>query len=205
MEFQKWPKIPRLNRDMIITEKIDGTNAQIFIVPNEIMESQYVIGPETADYASEYGIHLGDSVMFAGSRKRFLSYEKDNFGFWKWADENKGNLALLGPGRHYGEWWGQGIQRKYGEVRKRFSLFNVSMYRDCRPACCDVVPILYEGPFDTDMVDHVVFMLKEGGSHAVQGFMNPEGVVVFHVAANKTFKVTCHNDETPKALINNNN
>ena len=29
LTFEPWPKIPRLKRDIIITEKIDGTNAQI--------------------------------------------------------------------------------------------------------------------------------------------------------------------------------
>lgn len=31
IEFKAWPKIPRLFRDVIITEKIDGTNAAIHI------------------------------------------------------------------------------------------------------------------------------------------------------------------------------
>ena len=30
-EFQPFPKIPRLSREIVITEKIDGTNAQILI------------------------------------------------------------------------------------------------------------------------------------------------------------------------------
>ena len=31
--FQGWPKIARLNRDIIITEKLDGTNAAIGVYP----------------------------------------------------------------------------------------------------------------------------------------------------------------------------
>lgn len=31
LEFQPWPKIARLNRDIVITEKIDGTNAAVHI------------------------------------------------------------------------------------------------------------------------------------------------------------------------------
>jgi hypothetical protein len=31
MEFEAFPKIPRLKRDMVITEKIDGTNACVLI------------------------------------------------------------------------------------------------------------------------------------------------------------------------------
>jgi hypothetical protein len=31
IEFQGWPKTPRLFRDMIVTEKIDGTNSAVII------------------------------------------------------------------------------------------------------------------------------------------------------------------------------
>ena len=197
MEFNKWPKIPRLNRDMVITEKIDGTNAQICIA-DTVTVDQYVIGPETADYISEVKIDVGGLHLFAGSRNRWLSEKKDNFGFWKWARENAKDLLNLGPGRHYGEWWGQGIQRKYDLKEKRFSLFNLKKWGDERPDCCHVVPVLYEGPFNTDMIDHVVWSLEETGSHAAQGFMDPEGVCVFHAAAHQLFKVTIKNDEVPK-------
>jgi len=30
-EFQEFPKMARLSREVIITEKIDGTNIQVFI------------------------------------------------------------------------------------------------------------------------------------------------------------------------------
>jgi hypothetical protein len=200
MEFQKWPKIPRLNRDMIITEKIDGTNAQVYITNVDPSDQM------TKDFEAKGWAIIKEGrfkyAIIPGSRNKFITVKKDNYGFAKWVNENADNLLNLGAGRHYGEWWGQGIQRKYGMEEKKFSLFNVSRYREDRPACCGIVPILFEGPFDTDMVDHVVFMLGESGSHAAKGFMNPEGVVVFHVAANSTFKVTCKNDETRKALVN---
>jgi len=55
----------------------------------------------------------------------------------------------------HGEWWGQGIQRKYGMSKKVFSLFNVNKWSDdsLRPKCCDVVPILYQGPITPDIVE----------------------------------------------------
>ena len=34
-EFQTFNKIPRLSRDCVITEKLDGTNAQILITENK--------------------------------------------------------------------------------------------------------------------------------------------------------------------------
>lgn len=39
------------------------------------------------------------------------------------------------------------------------------------------------------------------GSVASPGFMNPEGVVIYHAAANTYFKKTIKNDETPKSLV----
>lgn len=33
MTFEAFPKIPRLNRDITITEKIDGTNVAVVIEP----------------------------------------------------------------------------------------------------------------------------------------------------------------------------
>ena len=30
-EFKPFPKMPRLNREVLLTEKIDGTNASVFI------------------------------------------------------------------------------------------------------------------------------------------------------------------------------
>jgi len=118
--------------------------------------------------------------------------------------EHAEELLLLGPGRHFGEWWGNGIQRGYGlpKGEKRFSLFITSRWSDdaVRPACCHVVPILRTGIFDTDMVRDALFHLEKDGSCAAPGFMNPEGVIIFHVAGNLMFKKTIKNDESPKGM-----
>ena len=173
MDFIKFSKMPRLSREMIITEKIDGTNAQICI--------------------SDDGLELQ-----AGSRNRWITLDNDNMGFARWCNENKEDLLRLGPGRHFGEWWGQGIQRKYGLDEKRFSLFNVSRWRKGRPSCCHLVPTLFQGKFDTWEVDEVLNCLKKHGSYAAPGFMKPEGIVVFHVAGNFGMKKTIEKDELPK-------
>jgi hypothetical protein len=39
------------------------------------------------------------------------------------------------------------------------------------------------------------------GSSASPGFYRPEGVVVYHTAANELFKVTLENDEKPKTQV----
>lgn len=175
LEFKPFTKIARLSREMVITEKIDGTNGLICI---------------------------GDDGEFSvGSRSRWITPEADNHGFARWAYEHKDELiAGLGPGYHYGEWWGSGIQRRYGLDEKRFSLFNVSRWEDAdvRPACCHCVPVLHRGIFDTETIDHALIMLQVNGSMAAPGFMQPEGVVIYHVAAGIMFKKTIENDASGK-------
>ena len=178
IEFQKWPKIPRLFRDMVITEKIDGTNGAVIITE--------------------------EGVVAAQSRNRLITPEDDNAGFAKWVDANQIELVVaLGVGRHFGEWWGSGIQRRYGLTGndKRFSLFNVNRYADAdlsRVPGLGLVPVLYRGPFDTNEADDALDNLTDSGSWASPGFMRPEGIVVFHAAANSCFKVTVEHDEKPK-------
>lgn len=173
-DFVEFAKIPRLSRECVVTEKIDGTNGCIYI---------------------------GDDGEFlVGSRTRWITPEADNYGFARWAYANKDELMKLGPGRHFGEWWGQGIQRGYDLKEKRFSLFNVSRWGDdaVRPACRHVVPTLYCGLFSTDDIEWVLDDLGFSGSAASPGFMRPEGVVIYHVAGNLYFKKTIEKDEAPK-------
>lgn len=192
--FQSFSKIPRLFREMVITEKIDGTNAQVVIIPC----------PQ--DYVDGYALHRWtqpdntNMVMYAASRIRFIRPGDDNYGFATWVKANAEELTKLGPGRHFGEWWGAGIQRKYGQKEKRFSLFNVSRWaiNPDRPACCGVVPVLYEGPFSTETVEFVKQSLKESGSIVAPGFMNPEGVVVRHLPYGHLYKSTFDGDDKPK-------
>ena len=173
--FEPFPKMPRLSRECIVTEKIDGTNAQIFIGE--------------------------DGTFLAGSRNRWISPTDDNYGFARWAEANREQLLQLGPGRHFGEWWGQGIQRGYGLQEKRFSLFNVSRWNVGNiPECVSVVPTLYVGAFDTADLDRIVESLAQYGSQAAPGFLRPEGIVVYHTAANLCFKKTVEKDASPKGV-----
>lgn len=193
MQFEAFPKIGRLRRDIVITEKIDGTNAQI-----EIVQS---LAPEEGAIAHKSLGTEGDLSMFAGSRTRYITPEKDNFGFARWVQEHAEELWSLGPGRHYGEWWGQGIQRGYGLTEKRFSLFNTQRWNDLnpnRPACCSVVPLLGIHTFDGAAISTYVERLRTLGSVAAPGFMKPEGIVVFHAATSTMFKQTLDQDDAPK-------
>jgi len=175
-EFQEFPKIPRLNRTVVITEKIDGTNACVVVSDAPTFEER---------------------IVTAQSRSRVITPEDDNFGFAAWVKENEATLRQLGPGYHYGEWWGLGIQRGYGLQERRFSLFNVSRWGKARPACCHVVPVLaiWNG---FAAVDQAVAKLRTEGSVAAPGFMQPEGVVAFHGHSGTLFKVTLEKDEEPK-------
>lgn len=175
IDFKEFPRIPRLSRECIITEKIDGTNGVICITEK--------------------------NEFFVGSRSRWITPEQDNQGFAKWAYEHREELMQLGTGYHYGEWWGQGIQRKYGLSEKRFSLFNVSRWEKERPSCCYVVPILFRGTFSTEIVNEIIEGLRHGGSMASPGFMEPEGVVVYHIAGNYLFKKTLVHDELSKSAL----
>jgi hypothetical protein len=196
-EFVGYPKIARLAREMIVTEKLDGTNAQIFITfdPADVQDKHPGIYP-AAIALSE----VGHMYIFTGSRNRWITPHDDNFGFAKWVAENASELSKLGPGRHFGEWYGRGIQRGYGLDERRFALFNTSRWNDdlTRPRCCSVVPVVMTGVFDTALIDRCVDDLRHNGSFAVPGYMDPEGVVVFHVASGALFKKTLKDDESPK-------
>lgn len=188
-DFQPFAKIARLSREILISEKIDGTNAQILIVPSR----ELPIGTQTCGWNEDF-------ALFVGSRNRFIWHGSDNFGFFRWANENFQELLKLGPGRHFGEWWGGSIQRGYGLKEKRFSLFNVAKWSDPaeRPTCCGVVPVLYRGPFCTNAIQETLLNLSRVGSFAAPGFMDPEGIIVYHTASGHLFKKTCKDDEKPK-------
>lgn len=179
--FQPWPKIPRHSKEyMIITEKIDGTNAQIHI--------------------------LEDGRMKAASRTRYITPEDDNFGFAVWVKKNEQELAKLGPGRHYGEWYGIGIQREYGLSERKFALFNVQRWNKNNPntpTCCSVVPCLAAGTIgDIKLIQHSILSLKETGSILEPGFMKPEGIIIHHVISKISYKILCENDDKHKGELN---
>lgn len=182
--YPRFSPIPRLFKDTVITEKIDGTNGMI-----EILEC---------------------GTVRAGSRTRYVKIGDDNYGFAGWVKQNEDELRdFLGPGRHYGEWFGQKIQRTYGLTERRFALFNTRRWFDPRstpsgsnacPPCCTVVPVLYNGVFEHSAIDKALDRLKREGSVLVPGFKNPEGIVVFHTASQGLYKVTLDNNDAHKGL-----
>ncbi len=197
-DFVKYQKIPRFSREIKITEKIDGTNAQILI---QLLNDKTSIIESFKE--REWPLIKEGRFLFGitpGSRNRWITIKKDNYGFAKWVFENQEDLFNLGPGRHFGEWWGQGIQRKYSLDEKRFSLFNVERWNpfNC-PKCCHIVPVLHNGEFTTFNIDSALRILRLNGSYASPNFMDPEGIVIFHSASGTLFKKTIKNDEKPKS------
>jgi hypothetical protein len=138
--------------------------------------------------------------MWVGSRNRWLTPEGegpkgcDNFGFAAWCKENEEELRKLGPGRHFGEWYGRGIgPRGYGLDDRRLALFNTrrwGAHNPNTPACCEVVTVLFDG-FVVDLNGKIEALTSEltlVGSRQVPGFMSPEGLVVYLSGFDRMFK-----------------
>lgn len=162
--FEEYPKIKRIGAaDMTITEKIDGTNAQVVIKDNEI--------------------------ILVGSRKREIRVGDDNFVFAAWVQDNcEGLIEFLGEGTHYGEWAGPGIQKNplYLE-KKMFFLFNTHRNpQEKFEAIGDLVPdlrgvpVIHTGHFNLYDINKTLRSLMEGGSYVEEARVHarPEGIVI---------------------------
>lgn len=179
--FQPWPKTPRLNRNIIVTEKIDGTNGCIVITE--------------------------DGQVGAQSHNQVITPDNDNYGFARWVYENADDLReYLGAGYHYGEWWGAGINRGYGlHTTRRFSLFNTHRWDRMDVSLTvdglDVVPVLYHGPFSEEAIQKQLSWLRDFGSNAAPFYNNPEGVCIYHTASKQVYKVLLENDDLSKSEV----
>jgi hypothetical protein len=190
--FEPFPKLTRFSHDWTVTEKIDGTNAQIFIT-----------GAPFEHYEDETLAVVDGFAVFAGSRNRLLTIGKgDNHGFAGFVKERAEDIVrLLGEGRHFGEWYGQGIgPRGYGVNPKRFALFNAGRWTGQElPERFDVVPTLFKGYLgDPSVFETCLLGLKEAGSAIAPGFMDPEGIVMYHGPSRTSFKKTFDYDEAGK-------
>ncbi len=188
MTYPAFNKIPRLEKlRWSITEKIDGTNGLIYICdkaasePDDVLLAQLNAVWENTDY-----------VVCAGSRSRWLNpgvKGGDNYGFAAWVVTNVEQLiGLLGAGYHYGEWWGRGIQRRYGQEEKRFTLFDPFRYEhlpqadepDAGGCIISRAPLLASGTgtevFELALTSAIKRLRRF--SVAAPDFLGPEGVVV---------------------------
>lgn len=180
--FEVFPSLHRYSKEnVVITEKIDGANAQVFI--------------------DEYS-----TIIRAGSRNRWITPEDDNFGFARFVHEHRDwMLKYLGPGRHYGEWWGNGIQRTYGMDKKCFSLFNAgrwnTAFEEMRKGGVEIpdqirtVPVLEVVRASEHKPMDSLQRLLILGSQANPGFRLPEGIVCYHTLTKTSYKVTYDYDQ----------
>lgn len=184
-EFQPYGKTPRLNREISISEKLDGTNVGIFI------DDHGAVWPQSRN------------------RKICPGKASDHFGFARWVLDNADVLRdTLGAGRHFGEWVGPKIgPRDYGLTENHLYLFNPKHAEAVENAGLDrlhIVPQLGVAPrFDSDFIDEVLEELIIEGSWIAPDdkYVHPEGIIVYHSASNQVFKVLSENDELPKGLV----
>lgn len=147
-EFRGWGSTTRENKNKTITEKIDGTNGCVVIYNGQVK---------------------------AQSRKRIITPDDDNYGFAKWVYENAGALMdTLGFGYHYGEWFGEGIQKNpLGIEGKRFALFHATKYTEAngfdlsRVDGLETVPLLHHGQCDVWTIPDIMSDLQDFGSKVV--------------------------------------
>jgi hypothetical protein len=218
-DYPKFRPIPRLHRKIVITEKVNGTNGLIEVTEIDL---DTLDGPLDGIGAVIHTVDGPTYLVRAGSRNRWLSPDNDNFGFARWVWDNAVALAALGEGRHYGEWFGKGIQSGYGLDEKRFALFNVNRWYDPREPeyasegylkefpkartvpnipTLTVVPVIaaVDGRGLNEWVSMALHTLESEGSFIAPGFKDPEGIVVWHDAAGAYFKATIKGDESPKS------
>lgn len=188
--FIKWPSTPRFHKGMTIAEKINGTNACVRIL---------------------------DGKVTAQSRKRIITPESDNFGFASWVYENAGALTdVLGYGVHFGEWFGEGIQKNpLGIEGKRFALFSPWKFNDTEKeriqesGLVEFVPILFEGQADYMTIPNVIEDLIYTGSRvvgaaqkfapAIRRAHDAEGIIVWHRETQQKYKILLDNDAIHKS------
>ena len=220
MEFRSWGKTPRLFRDIVITEKIDGTNSAIIIeqiFPNDVATNHFAeVGIDGAFYA--VGAQSKNRLIFPGKTT-------DNYGFAAFVEANVVELVrLLGVGHHFGEWWGEGIQKRYSggssdvtSKRREFALFDTAKHAGGvkgdlytlptfgqfedeagRSVTVKSVPVLYEGDFSEQAIRDALDDLNRFGSVAAPFHPNPEGIVIYHAQSKQVYKVTRDNNDKGK-------
>jgi hypothetical protein len=173
-EFKSFGKILNIGKlFMNITQKLHGSNAQIYIYKDE----------------------GGDLQLKTGSRTRWISPENDNYGFSQFVYSNKDEfIEKLGEGRHFGEWAGPGINSGEGLTEKKLFLFNFHRWIEAPlPSGVSTVPPLYTGKFSMEMIDETMEKLKINGSYLVPGYMKPEGIVI--EVGDNFYKKTFENEE----------
>lgn len=203
IEFRSWGKTPRLFRDVVITEKIDGTNCAVIIeqVSNTSDREGVLVFQEVGGALYAVGAQSKNRLIYPGKTT-------DNYNFAQWVQENAEQLVeAFGPGHHFGEWWGKGIQNRYDVDYRTFSLFNTAKHADLFfhtnllndvDVTVESVPILFEGEFSEEAVQRVAREMLKNGSFAVPHAANPEGICIYHTQSKQVYKYTFDNNDKGK-------
>lgn len=209
-QFKSWGSTPRFHKGLHITEKINGTNAGVSV--------QGVSKDESPEFVKDGIVVAGvdcDWIVRAQSRKRIITPGDDNFGFAAWVWDNAEGLAnLLGFGYHYGEWYGEGIQKNPLAVKGRWwALFNtwhwgrpenLNRLRMVDIPGLTTVPVLHDeqrdGPADFSTIPKILNDLTNWGSladgSAPEG--EPEGIIVWQRETQQRYKILLREDDKHK-------
>lgn len=181
-KFEAYGKTPRLNRQIHISEKLDGTNVGIVID------------------------ELGGVWPQSRNRQIRPGKDTDHHGFARWVIDNADALRdALGPGRHFGEWVGPKIgPRNYGLTENHLYLFNPRHAEAVEASGLDRLHIVPQlgiwDTFDSELIGSILNLLVQVGSQIAPArkFVRPEGIIIYHSASNQVFKVLADNDDLPK-------
>lgn len=192
-EFERFSKLTRLFRGIIVTEKIDGTNACIKFIPTFNSDKPWTLVVQSRN-----------RIIVPGKK------ENDNFGFATWAHANADRLfEHLGYGRHYGEWFGSGISsNRYNIDYRGFVIFDSDLWA-CQPGLdtrqimpdgsfLGHTPVLYRGMNSESAVMAAATELRQNGSKMIPGCMRPEGIVIHHLPSKSSTKFTFDNEDKGK-------
>lgn len=222
-QFRKWSSTPRWHKGLRVYEKIDGTNGCVIVQRVGLTDLGMVPKDAVAvlDDSQEFGYWVR-----AQSRSRIITPGNDNFGFAKWVHDNSWALAhVLDQGYHYGEWFGEGIQKNpLGIEGRRFYLFHAWYWARPENALklsqsgvtgLGHVPVLHdpdthgEATWETIpaiMDDLAWYGTKvEGAVGVVSGYAHepdtmarPEGIIVWHKDTQQKYKILLDNDSVHK-------
>jgi len=203
LEFEKFSSIGRLYREVVITEKIDGMNAGI-VIKQCLGEDLYRNAITHVSHVPFNGYEDCKFAVGVQTRRQFIDTTKDNQGLAAWVLAHARELVItLGPGKHYGEWWGRNIQRSYHQPRNWFSLFNTKRWNKDNVGHIDgllTVPVLYSGPYEDWVNTMQLHRLETEGSFAAREVdgrkldFRAEGIVGWHTALDTYYKVTLDGD-----------
>lgn len=221
-QFKSWGSTPRFHKGLHITEKINGTNAGVS-VQGFAKGLRFLMESEDAKFVE--GVDC-DYLVRAQSRKRIITPGNDNFGFAAWVWENAGALAnLLGYGYHYGEWYGEGIQKNPLAVQgRKWALFNTWHWG--RPENLEklkaagipgltTVPVLHDeqrdGPADYMTIPGIMesqslygskaegaALISEGFDWEDDRYAEPEGIIVWQRETAQRYKILLREDDKHK-------